>query len=398
MAGMVWKFYKYLLAKPTNWCYRHSVIGEILMFFIFPLWAFWPMIFPWINYPGIPKNHHYIILVASVPITVVLTILGVRIVKRNWRRQFDPSVTEGIAIQIDSIRAGIEGHHLKVYIKGSKPSDFVLKQAFLSFEGDKFWEALSACVGDKLISTFKMLMYPVKLCPKMLKPDQFVSGSTVVNAVLDAGLGKYMDTVKTKLKELSTTHGDPPFYMRAEYGVVGLQWKSLGVLFSVHLTIGDLLWAIDTNGTLNVGADGKATRGDAGLFNAEREILPPLVPEEYKPLSSDDKDLDLAIKLSENEAREKNAKPNDDNSSSSSSIKLKRDDTNEKPAHSINTEEEDLQQAIDISKIESSDDKKESEISQIIDMGFSRNQAIEALKNTDQNVERAINYLLSKSS
>jgi len=50
------------------------------------------------------------------------------------------------------------------------------------------------------------------------------------------------------------------------------------------------------------------------------------------------------------------------------------------------------------SKAEIVDEKKESSIAQIIDMGFSRNQAIDALNTSDQNVERAINYLLSKST
>jgi len=204
-----------------------------------------------------------------------------------------------------------------------------------------------------------------------------------------------MDTVQTKLKSLASDHGDPPFYMRAEYGVTGLQWKSLGVLFSVHLSIGDLLWAIETGGTLTIGEDGKAIRGSSEVLKEKIDILPPLVPEnlEYTSLSQDDKDLDLAIKISETEAKEKPALQNDkDNESSSSSSEVKIKPLKPQRSGSL----ENFQKAKDISKKESVD--KESSISQIIDMGFTRNQAIDALNSADQNVERAINYLLSVSS
>lgn len=117
----------------------------------------------------------------------------------------------------------------------------MLTQAKLYLDGSQFWAVLEEIAGRGIISFFRNTMYPLRLCPNMLNPKDFVAGSTTVSSQLEIGTKGTRISRGTLMQKLAQIRdkGDPPLVLRIEY----LNSQTRGILLRLPITLGQLLQA-----------------------------------------------------------------------------------------------------------------------------------------------------------
>jgi hypothetical protein len=225
------------------------------MFPIFMGWAWWPMAVPpmfkslWSGWPWL--------FLVPVPVILFLTFRAVFIIKNNWRNLSESTEADRPILRLLSVRAELpDSGGLVIHFKAKKPADFQFSEAILKLEGKEFWETLSEVVGRGIISTFKMALYPVALCPTYLDSSQFQSGQTIVQsqvAFMAAGQSRVVkkSTIVKRLKWLVEA-GDPKFQVLIEYGKYQFGWQKQGVLLAFDTKLGDWLQSAEQNTDLQL--------------------------------------------------------------------------------------------------------------------------------------------------
>lgn len=138
----------------------------------FIIWAGWTNILPFIF-------NNYWIFFGSGFATIGLTYVGVQVLKNNWKLK---EVKEGLSgIELKSVRGQFpETGGIRLEISGTKEADLTVTQALLRIDGDTFWAALDTIIDQpykrRLFSTFKLIFYPIKLCPDFLDPKDIQQG------------------------------------------------------------------------------------------------------------------------------------------------------------------------------------------------------------------------------
>eukprot|EP00027_Filamoeba_sp_ATCC50430_P013731 CAMPEP_0168577694 /NCGR_PEP_ID=MMETSP0413-20121227/20924_1 /TAXON_ID=136452 /ORGANISM="Filamoeba nolandi, Strain NC-AS-23-1" /LENGTH=1164 /DNA_ID=CAMNT_0008611467 /DNA_START=761 /DNA_END=4255 /DNA_ORIENTATION=- len=292
MAGTVWRIYSSLLAVPTQWSFMNrrtcGCLGELLMFPIFIIWAYWPIVIPFV----IPN---YYVLIGSIPVCLFLTWRGYFIVKGSWAPPVDKSQLAVPQVQLTSVIVKTpESGGLLMNLVGTKPSNLTIENARLLFVGDAFWKTLNSAIPPKYVSAFKMAAYPVVLAPSFMDPTQVRSGSTQFHLDLKFGTeGKYKVGKKALYKNLQkmVDKEEGSFDLVIEYGTPKFGWKSLGTLVKIsNIKFSQLLDSAQNGTDLITGgaAHHEDSRGHAVLTDVNRNDdsgsdtdveAPPLKPE-----------------------------------------------------------------------------------------------------------------------
>lgn len=234
--GFVWGIYESLLAKPTEICYAHGMIGNVIHLPIVALWVFWPFAFKLNIITGI--------------VSVFLMVKAYTIVQENWCEPVD--VNSAPLVTITDLQViipnGPEAHGFIMKIKGTKPADLVIKSATLYFDGDEFWHALENVAGKFIINMFKYTFYPIKLCPSILNDADFQEGLTTVETKIEFGTGGptgkqqpriSRKTLVNKLQELVDKSNNSPLKLRVEY--MHKKRAERGVLMKMNVNLADAL-------------------------------------------------------------------------------------------------------------------------------------------------------------
>jgi hypothetical protein len=78
LAGKLWGFYSALLYVPTRWSFHQGMLGQILMLILFPVWAWWTIILPFVT------KEPFTGIVTGV-VSLFLTWRGYHLLQDNWK-------------------------------------------------------------------------------------------------------------------------------------------------------------------------------------------------------------------------------------------------------------------------------------------------------------------------
>ncbi|KAF2076672.1 hypothetical protein CYY_002042 [Polysphondylium violaceum] len=278
-AGKIWWFYTQILAVGTKICFRlrrACFLGELLMFPLFSIWAFWPIIIPIIT-------KIYYIFIASGLISVALTYFAYKIIKQNW--------TEKVSTQSDVPALSLTGVFVDLpesggivfTFVGTKRPGFTIRDARLSIEGEKIWKAIEAVIGKgKIRAALLVVGYPISLCPMFMDIADVNGPGHEVILKLQIGIAgsKPMLKKKTivKMLEKIQKQDDATFDFVIEYGKKDFGWNKMGVLCKFTTTVTGILETGQSSGD-DIGAPRQIFQQSPDL---NVPAPPPPMPAHYK--------------------------------------------------------------------------------------------------------------------
>eukprot|EP00727_Mastigamoeba_balamuthi_P010595 m51a1_g6158 hypothetical protein (1933) ;mRNA; f:322974-330132 len=290
LAGTLWKGYRTIIVECAMWCYatRHTCccLGQWVVMLAFVLWAYWPFVAVGIARAALWR-YWYSLFLFAVPASAFLTWKGYFAVKLNWKEQ-PRIVRQGLS---DVVITGEfpQGGGIRLSIRATKPAELTIKQAILKIESDEFWRLVAQVVkgGQQLVSTFKILLYPVKLVPDYLNAQDFAAGRTDLSTAISFGTeGRWKIKKKLVLRyaQAIVERGDPEVRLVVEFGVKGLRWQRYGTLCEATTRLSVLLHCVEHGLPLPMpGAPAAPAAPAAGAADAAQELAegpaPPAVVE-----------------------------------------------------------------------------------------------------------------------
>jgi len=127
----------------------------------------------------------------------------------------------------------------------------------LRIDGDQFWKTLETIITQpykkRLFSTFKLIFYPIKMCPDFLDPKIIVEGQEDVSLQLRFGVeGRFVIKKKLVVRYIKKmiAAGDPEFTIVVDFGEKKFRWNKYGNLCTFTSRLSDVLTAIEENTNL----------------------------------------------------------------------------------------------------------------------------------------------------
>jgi len=80
-------------------------------------------------------------------------------------------------------------HGFAIKLKGTKPEQLTIRQAWLYIDDSSIWHNLERVVPAIAVQVFKSSMYPIKMCPVMLKKEDFKAGSRTFETTIEFAVG-----------------------------------------------------------------------------------------------------------------------------------------------------------------------------------------------------------------
>jgi hypothetical protein len=261
-AGKIWRVYKFSLALPTRFSYKHRetfcCLGELLMFPVVIAWCGWPLAGAWYYHGNIVV---YLFAGMATSFLVWVGFISPRsIVRANWRTIQIIKVSSSPVVIISRVRLYFPSDGgLKLVVEGRKPQNFTFQQARLFIEGQEFWRTLGTLVNNKLLSFFKFAMYPIVLCPKFLDNKKTEKGTPDVSLEIHLPnnlslFGYHIELSKKAVVSFmkSIAKKDPEVEFAVDYGELQFGYNKLGYLFRFKTRFSDFFTITENQSYWNI--------------------------------------------------------------------------------------------------------------------------------------------------
>lgn len=137
----------------------------------------------------IQDKPNQLIIIAAIVMLFVSFLIWFKVNIFDLRKNLNEDAMTHVHITSVKVttRTSTEGHGFAVHLKGQKPPNLTINNAWLHIDDDTFWRQLENIAPAMVIQIFRSSMHPIALCPQMLKCEDFKQGESEFSTIVEFG-------------------------------------------------------------------------------------------------------------------------------------------------------------------------------------------------------------------